>query len=132
METETRDLVDQEEMETDSRTGSPVRVEETRRRVEKLAVDEGSQASELLRTVTERAKDGWGKIRKVLEGKRLVWKGNTGKMVLVGGEKEVGEGGDGVASLEEEMIGGTVEIVEESRMDGQNRRQRYRSTKNDR
>jgi hypothetical protein len=48
METETSDARDQERMETGSRTGSPVRVEETRRRVEKLAVDEGIQASKLL------------------------------------------------------------------------------------
>ncbi len=71
--------------------------------------------------MSERARDGWGKLRRVLEGKRLVWKGNTGRMVIVSGEKEEGEGGEGVASLEEEMTGGTVEIVEENRAGGQDR-----------
>ncbi len=68
-------------METGEET--PVRVEETRRRVEKLVVEDSRQASGLFRSVADRAKDGWGKMRKILEGKKLVWKGSTGKLVVV-------------------------------------------------
>ncbi len=70
---------------------SPVRVEETRRRVEKLVVEDIGQASGLFWSVADRAKDGWGKMRKILEGKKLVWKGSTGRLLVVDRERKMGE-----------------------------------------
>jgi hypothetical protein len=99
-----------ERMETGEET--PVRVEETRRRVEKLVVEDSRQASGLFRSMADKAKDGWGKMRKILEGKKLVWKGSTGKLVVVDRERETGDNG-GEVSLEEEMVGGTVEVLGE-------------------
>ncbi len=51
---------------------APVRVEETRRKVEKMAVDEVEQASGILRNMAGRAREGWDRMRRMLEGKKLV------------------------------------------------------------
>ncbi len=88
-----------------------MRVEETRRRVEKMAVEETEQAGGILRNMAGRAKEGWERMRMMLEGKKLVWKGSSGRMVAVAKEKEGVEGK--VMNLEEEMDGGTVEIEKE-------------------
>jgi hypothetical protein len=97
-------------METGEET--PVRVEETRKQVEKLVVEDSGQASGLFRSVVDRAKDGWGKMRKILEGKKLVWKGSTGRLVVVERERKTGEN-EGEVSLEKEMVGGTVAVLGE-------------------
>jgi hypothetical protein len=93
----------------ESRT--PARVEETRRRVEKMAVEETEQAGGILRNMAGRAKDGWERMRRMLEGKKLVWKGSSGRMIAVAKETEGVE--DKVMDLEEEMDGRTVEIEKE-------------------
>jgi hypothetical protein len=99
-------------METDVRQGTLVRVEETRRRVEWLVVEEKRQASGLLRTMADKARGGWEKMRKVLDGKKIVWRGSTGKIVVIDENAVVGEG-EGEIGFEEEMEGGTVEMVGE-------------------
>ncbi len=91
---------------------SPVRVEETRRRAEKLVVEDNGQASGLFRNITEKAKDGWGKMRKILEGRKLVWKGSTGKVVVMDQDKRVNEE-VGEVNVGEEWSGGTVEVMED-------------------
>jgi hypothetical protein len=88
-------MSEMERMETGEE--APVRVEETRRRVEKLVVEDSRQASGLFRSMADKAKDGWGKMRKILEGKKLVWKGSTGKLVVVDRERETGENGGEVS-----------------------------------
>jgi hypothetical protein len=90
---------------------APARVEETRRRVEKMVVEENEQAGGILRSMAGRAKEGWDKMRKMLEGKKLVWKGNSGRIVAVTKEREGLEEKD--MNLEDEMEGGTVEIEKE-------------------
>jgi hypothetical protein len=89
----------------------PARVEETRRRVEKMAVEENEQAGGILRNMAGRAKEGWEKMRRMLEGKRLVWKGNSGKIVAVTKERDGMEDKD--MNMEDEMDGGTLEIERE-------------------
>ncbi len=48
---------------------TPVRVEETRRRVEKMVVEESGQASGVFRNMAGKARGGWDRMRKMLEGK---------------------------------------------------------------
>jgi hypothetical protein len=50
--------------------GATVRVEETRRKVEKMAVDENAQASGMMRSMAEKAKGGWERMKRMLEGKK--------------------------------------------------------------
>ncbi len=89
------------------------RVEETRRKVEKMAVDESAQASGLMRNMTEKARGGWEKMKRMLEGKKLVWKGSSGKMVAVTKDEDMEKMDRMVVSLEDEMDGGTVELIGE-------------------
>jgi hypothetical protein len=90
---------------------APARVEETRRRVEKMAVEENEQAGGILRSMAGRAKEGWERMRKMLDGKKLVWKGNSGRIVAVTKEREGVEDKD--MNVEDELDGGTVEIERE-------------------
>ncbi len=99
------------EMETGEKT--PGRVEETRRRVEKMRVEEHGQASGVFRSMAGKAREGWDRMKKMLDGKKLIWKGNTGRMVAIS-ENLAGSMEEGVAvDIGEELEGGTVEIVRE-------------------
>jgi hypothetical protein len=77
-------------METGGQDVTPVRVEETRRKVERMAVDKNEQASGILRNVADRVREGWDRMKKMLEGKKLVWKGSSGKVAVA---RDVGGGG---------------------------------------
>jgi hypothetical protein len=99
------------EMEMGEKT--PGRVEETRKRVEKMRVEEHGQASGVFRSMAGKAKEGWDRMKKMLDGKKLIWKGNTGRMVAIS-ENLAGSMEEGVAvDIGEELEGGTVEIVRE-------------------
>ncbi len=66
--------------------GEPLRVEETRRRVARMVVEETGQrktASSMMDTVAGKAREGWAKIKKMLEGKRI--SRDSGKLVVEGG-----------------------------------------------
>jgi hypothetical protein len=78
-----------------------------------MAVDEVEQASGILRNMAGRAREGWDKMRRMLDGKKLVWKGSTGKMVAVEKDRESVAGEKETLNLEEELMGGTVEIIRE-------------------
>jgi hypothetical protein len=52
-------------------------------------------------------------MRKMLEGKKLIWKGSTGRMVAVSEEKVEGTEEVVAVDIVEELEGGTVEIVRE-------------------
>jgi hypothetical protein len=56
-------------MEVEMGEKTPVRVEETRRRVEKMVVEESGQASGVFRNMAGKARGGWDRMRKMLEGK---------------------------------------------------------------
>jgi hypothetical protein len=99
-------------METETGEKTPVRVEETRRRVEKMRVEELGQASGVFRNMAGKAREGWDRMKKMLEGKKPIWKGNTGRMVAVS-ESLVGAMEEVAVDLGEELEGGTVEIVRE-------------------
>jgi hypothetical protein len=63
--------------------GEPLRVEETRRRVARMVVEETGQqkmASSMMDTVAGKAREGWAKIKKMLEGKRI--SRDSGKLVV--------------------------------------------------
>jgi hypothetical protein len=97
----------------------PLRVEETRRRVARMVVEESGQrkmASSMLDTVADKAREGWTKIKKMLEGKRI--SGDSGKLVVEegGGRESL----DKNSEWEEEVMGGTVEVEveEESELQG--------------
>ncbi len=97
------------EMEAGERT--PLRMEETRRGVEKMVVEETGQASGMFRSMAGKAKDSWDRMKRKLDGKKLIWK--EGRMVVVDQEKE-DRGREGMTvDIVEEMKGGTVEIVGE-------------------
>jgi hypothetical protein len=100
-------------LEMEETGGTTVRVVETRRKVEKMAVDENAQASGMIRSMAEKAKGGWDRMKKMLEGKRLVWKGSSGKMVAVTKDVDTKKAEERVVDLEDEMDGGTVELVGE-------------------
>jgi hypothetical protein len=92
-------------------------VEETRRRVERMAVDENEQAGGIMKSMAGRAKDGRDRMKRMLERKKLVWKGSSGMMVAVAKERVSGGMEDKGLDLEEEMDGGTVEIEKEENED---------------
>jgi hypothetical protein len=106
----------------------PSRVEETRKKVEKMAVDETEQASGILRNMAGKAREGWLRMRRMLDGKKLVWKGSTGRMVAVEKDKEGDSGEKESLNLEEELVGGTVEIIREERGTEMSREDDRRST----
>ena len=79
-----------------------VKLEETRRGVEKMVVEETGvrkQASGMLERLAGRAKEGWEKVKTMLEGKKVTWRGDGGMMLL---EKR------GVVGLEGESEDGTM------------------------
>ncbi len=71
-----------------------------------MAVEENEQAGGILRNMAGRAKEGWDRMKRILDGKKLVWKGSSGRMVAVDKEKEIVGTGDKVLDLEEELDGG--------------------------
>ncbi len=56
-------------------------------------VEETGQASGVFRSMAGKAKDGWDRLKKTLDGKKLIWKGSTGRMVVVDQEKADRGGG---------------------------------------
>ncbi len=68
----------------------PRRMEETRRGVAKMAVDESGYsktASNMIEMVAGKAKNGWEKVKRMMEGKKVVrtgklwsWKRQLGQM----------------------------------------------------
>ncbi len=93
--------------------GGEPRVEETRRRVARMVVEETGHrktASNMVDTVAGKAREGWAKIKKMLEGKRI--RRDSGKLFVE--EKGSKETPDRNSEWEEEVMGGTVEVeVEE-------------------
>ncbi len=105
-------------METEAEERTPLRMEETRRGVEKMVVEETGQASGMFRSMAGKAKDSWDRMKRMLDGKKLIWKGSTGRMVVVDQEK-ADRGREGMTvDIVEEMKGGTVEIVRENEEKG--------------
>ncbi len=68
------------------RIEEPKRVEETRRGVAKMAVDEsgyGKTASNMLEAMAGKARSGWEKVKRMMEGKKVVrMDGGGGKLVV--------------------------------------------------
>ncbi len=104
-----------EAMETGSRTETPGRraVESTRREVARLEVDEvggGSKASNTIGGVMERmvskAKDGWSRVKGLLEGKKLVRQIESGKVVLKKEKEQGTEIEEVMEEWEEDKMGG--------------------------
>ncbi len=109
-------------MEAGSRTGAAGSraVESTRREVARLEMDEdsgGAKASNSIGGVMERmvskAKDGWSKVKGLLEGKKLVRQNANGKVVLKKEEECGKETEEVMEEWEEDKMGGVVEIEEE-------------------
>ncbi len=63
-------------------------------------------------------KEGWDRMKRMLEGKKLVWKGSTGNMVAVERDRESEVDRGRALNLEEELMGGTVEIISEGMAEG--------------
>jgi hypothetical protein len=62
----------------------PVLVEETRRDMAKMVVEDSDRqtsASRLLWTMAGKAREGWCKVMRMLEGKKIVRNEGMGKMV---------------------------------------------------
>jgi hypothetical protein len=57
-------------------------------------------------------------MKRMLEGKKLVWKGSTGNMVAVERDRESEVDGGRALNLEEELMGGMVEIIREGMAEG--------------
>jgi hypothetical protein len=95
-------------------------VESTRREVASLEMDsaeEGAKASSnsggVIGKMVNKAKDGWGRIKCLLEGKKLVRQTASGKLLLKERE-EVGKEIEVVMEeWEEDKMGGVIEIEEE-------------------
>ncbi len=71
-----------------------MRVEETRRGVAKMAVEDGGHsntASSLIGTMAGKARNGWEKVEKMLEGKRVIRKGSDSGTELMVGKTRKGE-----------------------------------------
>jgi hypothetical protein len=93
----------------------PRRVEETRRGVAKMAMEEerrSNTASKLFGSVTGRAKEGWSKVKKLMEGKRVTGAENGGIVIVGEGEKNEQAKLDRREEWDEKVMGGTVEIDE--------------------
>jgi hypothetical protein len=108
-----------EERNLGTRTG---RLEETRRGVEKMAVEEqesgtGTQASGVFGHWARKAKGGWDRVKKMLEGKKVV--GRTDGVTVVLAEGQEGtvrmEMEDWKEGTEEDTV--TVTIEQEDRKD---------------
>jgi hypothetical protein len=85
----------------------------------RLEVDDGShtrQASVRMDTAVNRmvslAKDGWSKIKGIIEGKRLVREKDSGRVLLQDQELIEGDGGVVMEEWDEGKMGGVVEIEE--------------------
>jgi hypothetical protein len=94
-------------------------VENARRNVARLEVDDGShtrQASVRIDTAMNRmvslAKDGWSKIKGIIEGKKLVKDKESGRVLLQDPEVTEGDGGIVMEEWDEGKMGGVVEIEE--------------------
>jgi hypothetical protein len=95
--------------------GEPVQAEETRRGVAKMAVEESSTNTQASRLIGAMA--GWEKVKRLLDGKKIMVKGNRGTLVVVDEEtQEEEEGLSEKAEWDEEVMGGTV-VVEDERVD---------------
>ncbi len=60
----------------------PRRMEETRRGVAKMAVDEsgyGKTASHMIEMMAGKAKNGWEKVKRMMKGKKVVRTGGGGR-----------------------------------------------------
>ncbi len=93
----------------------PRRVEETRKGVAKMAVEEerrSNMASKLFGSMTGRAKEGWSKVKKLMEGKRVTGAENGGIVIVGEGEERDQERLDRREEWDEKVMGGTVEIEE--------------------
>ncbi len=94
----------------------PKRVEETRRGVAMMAVEEpgyGKTASNVLGMMAGKAKSGWEKVKGMMEGKRMArLEGGSGSFVVSEGDKKA-EAVSTRLEWDEEIMGGTVEIEEE-------------------
>jgi hypothetical protein len=92
----------------------PKRVEETRRGVAKMAVDESGHektASTMLGVMAEKAKNGWEKVKKLMEGKKVVrMAGEGGKIMVVKQTDRLEEAVTSKSEWDEDIMGGTVEI----------------------
>jgi hypothetical protein len=109
----------QEKLKTFESIGSgDRRMEETRRGVAKLVVADGgqpSQASKIVGTMTSKARAGWEKIKRLMEGKRVVSRDDDGMVLMDGEELGAEEGLLEKAEWDEEVMGGVVEVKEEVR-----------------
>jgi hypothetical protein len=95
-------------------------VESTRREVARLEVDNdggGSKASSniggVMGRMVNKAKDGWSRIKSLLEGKKLVRQDASGKLLLKEKEDYGKEREEVMEEWEEDMMGGVIEIEEE-------------------
>ncbi len=89
-------------------------MEETRRGVAKMAVDESGHektASTMLGVMAEKAKNGWEKVKKLMEGKKVVrMAGEGGKIMVVKQTDRLEEAVTSKSEWDEDIMGGTVEI----------------------
>ncbi len=93
----------------------PRRVEETRKGVAKMAVEEerrSNTASKLFGSMTGRAKEGWSKVKKLMEGKRVTGAENGGIVIVGEGDESDQAKLDRREEWDEKVMGGTVEIEE--------------------
>jgi hypothetical protein len=95
-------------------------VESTRREVARLEVDNdggGSKASSniggVMGRMVSKAKDGWSRIKSLLEGKKLVRQNASGKLLLKEKEEDGRESEVVMEEWEEDKMGGVIEIEEE-------------------
>ncbi len=59
--------------------------------------------------------DGWERVKRLMEGKRLVSRDDDGMVLMDGGDLEVEEGILEKAEWDEKVMGGLIEVEEESR-----------------
>ncbi len=100
-------------------------VEKTRREVARLEVDsedKGKKASssigEAMERMVSKAKDGWGRIKSLLEGKKLVRTMENGKLLLKEKEDMGRDVEEVMEEWEEELMGGIIEVEEEEVVNG--------------
>jgi hypothetical protein len=98
------------------RMEEPKRVEETRRGVAMMAVEEaghGKTASNMIGLMAGKAKSGWEKVKHMMEGKRMArMDGGSGRLVVSEGDRKA-EAVSTRMEWDEEIMGGTVEVEEE-------------------
>jgi hypothetical protein len=106
---------------------APGSLEETRRGVAKLVVAESGhplQASKIAGTMASKARAGWEKIKRLMEGKRVVSRDEDGMVLVKGGEAGTEAEQLEKAEWDEEVMGGIVEVEEEEGSDGRSERWR--------